>query len=99
MARLLAGQAVESTDVAKINKASVVMNGANIAGLISANKDRIAIYFTNNGTNPIFLGLGVTAVTNSGVMIPGSTQVTLTGFTGAVNLIGTNPDRLSWSEV
>lgn len=99
MARGLAGSRVESTDVAKAGAGTKALTGASDS-LVLANKDRVGLYVSNtSGANKMFLALGAAAVANSGIMIPPNTTIPVTGFMGAVNIIGTAADVAAFAEI
>lgn len=100
MARLLAGTAVERTDVAKNPNGGFALNGANQA-LVAANKDRVSLIVSNtSAANKMFLALnGVAAAANTGILVPPNSTITLNGYSGAVNIIGTAADVVTFAEI
>lgn len=70
------------------NGASVASIGATSAQLAAANIDRHELHVTNTHASQVLsLGLGVTAVAGSGIVIPAGGYRVIT-FAGVVNAIG-----------
>lgn len=98
MGRLLAGQGVERTDVAKQGNGTLAMTGAT-QSLVVANKDRVALYVTAPAA-AISLALGAgPAVAANGLTIPPNTVVKIDGYSGAVQIIGTAAQVVSFAEI
>lgn len=98
MARLLAGQGVERTDIAKNGLGTLVLSGAT-QSLVAANKDRVALIVTAPAA-AISLSLGsAAAVASNGLTIPPNTVYTLAGFSGAVQIIGTAAQVVSFVDL
>lgn len=100
MARaLVAGQAIVGSDTAKQGTGTLALSGAS-QSLVAANTGRAILYVSNtSAANKMFLSLGGTAVANSGIMIPPNTTIPVTGFLGAVAIIGTAADNVAFAEV
>lgn len=100
MTRLLAGQGVERTDVAKNGSGTLALSGVSQL-LVAANKDRVGLWVGNtSAANKMFLSLsGAAATVNSGVMVPLGQSVFLAGYSGAVQIIGTAADNCAFAEI
>lgn len=98
MTRLLAGQGVEATDVAKNGNGTLALTGATQA-LVAANKDRVRLYVTAPAA-AVSLSLGsAAAVASNGLTIPPNTVVNIEGYTGAIQIIGTAAQVVSFAEI
>lgn len=98
MARQIAGQGVERTDVAKQGNATLVLSGAT-QSLVPANKDRVALIITAPAAS-VSLSLGAAAaVASQGLTIPAAAIYTLNGYSGAVQIIGTAAQVVSFVEI
>lgn len=98
MARLIAGTQVTSTDIAKQGSGTLVLNGAS-QSLVGANKDRVALILTAPAA-AVSLSLGsANAAANQGITIPPNQIFQLLGYTGPVQIIGTNTQVVSFAEI
>lgn len=101
MARTLYSHAVRSTDVAKQPNGTKTLSGATET-LVAANKDRIALLITHTGAADAWLAFnGVPAAANTGLRIR-STDVmpyVIEGYTGAVSIIGTATQIVTFIEI
>lgn len=71
------------------NGASVASIGAASTLLAAANVDRQELFVTNtHASQSLSLGLGVTAVAGSGIVLIAGGSVRITSFAGAVYAIG-----------
>src|SRR4051812_10363464 len=99
MARLLAGQAIERTDVAKNPGSAVALTGSTQVA-VAANKDRVNLWLSNlSGANVMWLSLGGTAVASSGLRLAANAVINIDGYSGAVSVIGTAADVLGVVEI
>ena len=100
MARLLAGQGVERTDVAKNPGSAVALTGTSQAA-VGANKDRVSVWLSNlSATNPMWLVLSAgSAVANSGIRLAPGAVINIDGYSGQINVIGTAADVLGVAEI
>lgn len=102
MARLLSGQAVERTDVAKVGGgagAALTLNGASQA-LVAANKDRVGLLIQAQGAGGVWVALnGSVAAANQGIKVLQNVIFDLRGYSGAVNVLGTNLEVVTFLEI
>lgn len=77
-----------STNVAINPGSSFALNGAS-QQLLAANPHRVAFYVTAPAA-AVTLSLGGTAVAGAGITIQPNTTQKVDGYTGVVNIIGTN---------
>lgn len=67
---------------------------------LAANADRIGVYLCNASvTERIFLGFGLTAAVDEGVLLPPGQGVYLDTYKGAISAIAGATARLTWTEV
>lgn len=98
MPRTVAGAGTERTDVAKAGNGTLVLSGAS-QSLVVANNARVALIVTAPAA-AVSLSLGsAAAVASNGITIPANTMFVLNGYSGAVQVIGTNTQVLSFVEI
>lgn len=97
MARVY-GTGTTSTDVAKQGAPTAITLNGSSQVLAAANKDRQSLIVTAPAAS-ITLALGAAAVAGNGIVVPPNTIFQLTGFTGAVNVIGTATQVVSFAEI
>lgn len=99
MPRVLSGQQVERTDVAKMPFGAAAHTGAAF-NLVSANANRVAIWISNqSGANVMYIGLGTGVTANNGIVLRPNETREIRGYTGVISIIGTAADIVSYAEL
>lgn len=101
MARTIAGNGVERTDIAKNPGDGIDVSGSNIQ-VVAANKDRVEVTLTNDHASQIiYLSLGGTAALNAGIRLnPNGGSWSSGAYSGAISAIASGATtRLLRSEV
>lgn len=94
------GEGVSRTDVAKAGNGTLVLSGASQT-LVAANKDRVEIIINALGAGGATIALGAgPAVAGSGIRLTNTmAPFRLAGYTGAIQVIGTAAEVVSYAEI